>query len=199
MLGSADLVFATIVKLYGRRPAPSFPLPISTEAFGFHLLLTNPACHPTLIASREAIERVGGYRQVPSEDYDLWLRCASHGGRLARVASYGLLYRVHPGQVTASAAWLKASWTDERQAQAYADLSERLVGRPLRRLVQIAASARGSELDRELDEFEAAMAAAIDGIDGVQGRFLHQRLHARLRWARQRGIEVKTTKERAGE
>lgn len=189
MLRSADLVFATIVKLHGRRPALGLPLPISTEAFGFHLLLTNPACHPTLIASREILERVGGYRQVPSEDYDLWLRCASDGGRLARVGTHALVYRVHPGQVTASAAWLSASWTDDRQAQAFADLSERLVGKRLRRLVHIAASAREGELDRELGEFEAAMAPAIGGINGVQGRFLRQRLQARLRWARQRGME----------
>ena len=85
---------------------------------GWHLLLTNPVCHPTMLATRDIIDRVGGYRSVPAEDYDLWIRVASAGGRIRRLASWGLLYRIHPGQVTGNKAWRSDSWKNPDQAQA---------------------------------------------------------------------------------
>lgn len=180
---SADLAFSTVAKLRGRILTPSMPMPIRADAFPFHLLLTNPACHPTLIARREVIEQVGGFRTVPSEDYDLWLRCATAGASIVRVATYGLIYRIHPTQVTASAAWQSASWDDETQAKAFGDLAQTLVGVRLRRLVQIASSHRDAR-SAELADFEERFAAATRGIRGSQGLFLRRRLAARLTWAR---------------
>jgi hypothetical protein len=42
---------------------------------------------------------------VASEDYELWLRAATAGLRLGRCSAPRLLYRRHPGQVTAQRAW----------------------------------------------------------------------------------------------
>lgn len=42
----------------------------------------NPMNHPTVALRRDAILEVGNYRPCPSfEDWDLWLRLASHGAR----------------------------------------------------------------------------------------------------------------------
>ena len=95
-----DMVFTQMIELRGSRPVPRMPYEITPEDMGWHLLLTNPVCHPTMLATREIMDRVGGYRSVPAEDYDLWMRVASVGGRIRRIAPWGLLYRIHPGQVT---------------------------------------------------------------------------------------------------
>ena len=95
------MVFTQMIELRGSRPVPAHALRRSRpEDMGWHLLLTNPVCHPTMLATREIIDRVGGYRAVPAEDYDLWMRVASAGGRIRRLAAWGLLYRIHLGQVT---------------------------------------------------------------------------------------------------
>ncbi len=183
LMADHDLAFTQIVELRGRRPAPQPPVPLTAEAFPYHLLLTNPACHPTMIAHRALLERVGGYRAVPAEDYDLWLRCAAAGARLARSARWGLLYRIHAGQITASGAWRRSSWEDPSQAQVFGDLAEQLTGVRLRRLVAVARlepDARETELERT----EAALRPHAARLGGIQGRFLARRLDTRLAWAR---------------
>lgn len=187
---SADLVFSTFIKLIGRRPVPGIPLSISSSVFGLHLLLTNPVCHPTLIARRAVLERVGGYREVPSEDYDLWLRCANDGASLTRLALHGLVYRIHPSQVTASRDWRAASWSSHHQAEAFGDLSERMVGVRLRRLVQIATLPDEAERLSAIREFESVLSPAVSRITGVQGLFLRRRLASRLDWARLHGLGI---------
>ena len=103
----ADLVFGTVANFRGGpstvRPIP--PLPISTAAFPLHLVLYNPVAHSTMIARTSIIRDVGGYADVATEDYELWLRLAAAGHRVARVGAPVILYRVHPGQVTSTAAW----------------------------------------------------------------------------------------------
>ncbi len=74
-----------------------------------------------MLATRDIMDCVG-YRSVPAED-DLWMRVASVGGRIRRIAPWGLLYRIHPGQVTGNASWRSDSWKNPEQAQVFADLS----------------------------------------------------------------------------
>ena len=57
-----DMVFTQMIELRGSRPVPRVPYEITPEDMGWHLLLTNPVCHPTMLATREVIDRVGGYR-----------------------------------------------------------------------------------------------------------------------------------------
>ena len=166
-----------------RRIVPRAPYPISPDEFGLHLLLTNPVCHPTMVATRELLDRVGGYRDVPAEDYDLWLRSAAAGGRLRRLGRWGLIYRVHPAQITASRSWRDASWADERQAQAFADLSERLTGARLRRIVSMSALPP-AEREAEMALFAAAVRPAIDALGPRRAAPLTRRLEARQSWLR---------------
>lgn len=183
LLGEHDVAFTQVMTLRGRALRPQAPVPLSADAMPLHLLLTNPLCHPTMIAHREVVERVGGYRDVPAEDYDLWIRAALDGARLVRSGRWGLLYRLHDAQITASAAWRSRSWDDDEQARVFADLARVLTGRPLRRLVAIAQEP-WHRRDVLLAEFESAVAPAVARVPGLQGRLLERRLHRRLADAR---------------
>lgn len=59
--------------------------------------------HPTLMVRRDAINKIGGYRNKALwiEDLDLYLRL-SEIGKLANLEDYLLLYRQHPNSVNAS-------------------------------------------------------------------------------------------------
>ncbi|UFU05725.1 glycosyltransferase family 2 protein [Ruania halotolerans] len=137
----ADVTFTTIALLHPRRLQPTLPIPIPPAAFGLHLMVTNPVAHPAMFARRSSIAQVGGYRQVPSEDYDLWLRMTLAGVRLHKSAEPGLLYRVHENQITASTQWRQSSWSDPDIQASYGALSRELLGVPIPRLLTLAADA----------------------------------------------------------
>ncbi|WP_257180974.1 glycosyltransferase family 2 protein [Corynebacterium cystitidis] len=181
--GGDDVVFSQVNNFTGRKLKPAAPVPIPPDAFSFHLLLTNPVSHPAMVAQRSTLETLGGYRDVPAEDYDLWMRAALHGARLRRVASWGLLYRVHPEQITASPTWRHASWRDPQQAEIFAQLSKKITGITLERLVSIAL-APPEEKDAQLRHFEDAVLSAIDALTVPQRLIVKNKLHARLVWAR---------------
>mgnify|MGYP001742516706 CR=1 FL=1 len=172
-----DMVFTQMIELHGSRPVPRVPYEITPEDMGWHLLLTNPVCHPTMLATREVIDRVGGYRSVPAEDYDLWMRVASAGGRIR------LLYRIHPGQVTGNKAWRSDSWKSPEQAQAFADLSMSLTGEALPRLVSLVSLPR-EEAERELDRFVQVYTQGVASRPATSRRALERRLNARTAWVR---------------
>ena len=177
----ADVVFSTVADWRPGRPVlPPAPVPIGEAAFPFHLLLTNPVSHPTMLARRSAIDRVGGYRTVPAEDYDLWLRFAAAGLGIRRLARPALLYRVHPGQVTASTQWRHESWTDQRVAEAFATLSTQLLGAPFPRLTTLGFTANGADIESELAAFDGAFRAGISGLPWLDRVQLRRRLAVRL-------------------
>ena len=153
-----DMVFTQIVELRGRCPVPRAPYAIGPDEMPWHLLLTNPVCHPTMVATRDCLDRVGGYRNVPAEDYDLWLRVAADGGAIRRLAAWGLVYRIHPTQVTASQRWRAESWNNELQARAFA----------------------------ALDDFEEAFRAGLGALPTRAAHRLERRLNGRIRWVRAR-------------
>jgi glycosyltransferase involved in cell wall biosynthesis len=65
------------------------------------LLVESPLVHPATAIRRDALERAGGWRQGPfPEDYDLWLRLAERGGRLANLPAVLLAWRDSPGRLT---------------------------------------------------------------------------------------------------
>ena len=178
-----DMVFTQMIELRGSRPVPRMPYEITPEDMGWHLLLTNPVCHPTMLATREIMDRVGGYRSVPAEDYDLWMRVASAGGRIRRIAPWGLLYRIHPGQVTGNASWRSDSWKNPEQARAFADLSVSLTGQELPRLVSLVSLPR-DEAERELDRFVQVYTQGVASRPTTSRRALERRLNARAAWVR---------------
>lgn len=116
-----DLLFSSIIAFRTGpfRARPTMPRTIRPEAMALHLAVTNLLCHPSLIARRSAIELAGGYRDVPAEDYDLWLRASAAGLRLTRHAIPVLAYRHHGGQVSGAAGYLDRVRVDPAVRDAY--------------------------------------------------------------------------------
>lgn len=177
-----DVTFTTVTLLRGRSLRLTRPKQIPADAFPLHLLVTNPVAHPTMYARRAAIERVGGYREVPSEDYDLWLRMALAGISLSRSGAPGLLYRIHGKQVTASQEWRQASWSDSQIQEVYRDLSEHILGNRLSRLLSLASDPdmTRARLDEHIHTLVEAIDSACHGLRPKDRQYLHQTLGSRL-------------------
>jgi glycosyltransferase involved in cell wall biosynthesis len=125
-----DAIFSPIV-LFGPPPIlirPYPPLPTSPTALPYELLLMNPYSHPTLLGRRSAFVDTGGYRLVPAEDWDLWIRMVLRGLRLAKSSVTALLYRKHHQQITADEAWKSNHANSVESAEAHQELSKRLLG-----------------------------------------------------------------------
>ncbi|EMG38428.1 glycosyl transferase [Desulfocurvibacter africanus PCS] len=68
------------------------------EALAPRSLFANPMFHPTVMARRDILLSVGGYRtDMPcAEDYELWTRLLEGGHRLDNLTDVLLEYRAHP-------------------------------------------------------------------------------------------------------
>jgi glycosyltransferase involved in cell wall biosynthesis len=109
----SDFVFSNAI-LFGRSLTPlgvlpQFPFRLTGESVKFALVFGNPFVHPTMLARASALERLGGYRKLPAEDYDLWIRASKEGLRMSRTNAYGILYRVHSSQLTQQKSWQAAN------------------------------------------------------------------------------------------
>ncbi|WP_285814600.1 glycosyltransferase [Microbacterium sp. Marseille-Q6648] len=116
----ADVVFGGALRVRrGRAPQPSFPSRLGPKELPVAMLFHNPVFHPTLAAKRLAIHQVGGYRDLRvAQDYDLWLRLATSGAAMVRLAEPMIAYRLSATQVSGSGSYrLKvASSVDLREA-----------------------------------------------------------------------------------
>lgn len=72
--------------------------PQENDAIRARLLFASPFCHPSVIMRKDAVLAAGGYDVTCTqvEDYDLWLRMAAAGMRLANLPRHLVRYRVHP-------------------------------------------------------------------------------------------------------
>lgn len=99
-----DMVCASALVLYEldrfRLLLPQIPRRISGKQMFEELLFRNPIVHSTCLIRRSAFLALGGYRETPFEDYDLWVRMANSNLNLSRKASYWGLYRVHENQIS---------------------------------------------------------------------------------------------------
>lgn len=98
-----DFLFGTQLVLYKGLPI----LPIHTftsrnnqaklsQAMGLACILA----HPTLMARRDAITALGGYRDCVAEDYDLWLRGLLAGFRFRKHWFPQNIYRISAGSIS---------------------------------------------------------------------------------------------------
>lgn len=96
-------------------------------------VLENPVPHSSLLARKDVLVSAGGYNPGPAEDYELWLRILGMGHGVERLATPGIMYRLHEDQVTKSGGWLQEFAGDERLAKAHSILLDRLgwTGGPL--------------------------------------------------------------------
>lgn len=95
---SNTILFGKAVKPFSFIPQP--PIKLNHEESGLYLAFSNPFVHPTMLARRSTLESLSGYSELAAEDYDLWIRAWTSGFRFSKMAGYGVLYRVHPAQVT---------------------------------------------------------------------------------------------------
>lgn len=96
LVGSAIEFIDDNDSVLGKSVPPSQP-----EVIASGLLGHNPMMHPTVMARRDALAAVGGYRPqyLYCEDYDLWLRLAERYA-LANLPDVLVRYRTHPNSVS---------------------------------------------------------------------------------------------------
>jgi len=202
-----DAVFTTVVSWGSGAPTAPRPSSIDQAEFGLHLLLTNPVAHPTLMARRSVVADAGGYRSIPTEDYDLWLRLAHAGAAMRRMALPGVAYRRHGAQVTASAAWRQSSWTNQEIGSAYAALAKELLGEESARITSLSVddSLTSAEKRERFAAFAARFEDALRGHRPAARRALRRKLEERRVWfekqiaERQNATPVATGSVVAGE
>jgi hypothetical protein len=130
-----DFVFSNAI-LFGKsvRPfgfIPQLPIRLNNQEAGLYLGFSNPFVHPTMLARRSTIESLSGYSELVAEDYDLWIRAWTSGYRFCRMAGYGVLYRVHPAQVTQHPRFNQVAMHEAKLIGTRVDLEKQLVSKKL--------------------------------------------------------------------
>jgi glycosyltransferase involved in cell wall biosynthesis len=174
--GEVQVTFTSIVEWQspGMRVTVHPPIGIMPRAFAIHLILNNPVCHPTMLARRSAIDAVGGYRNVPAEDYDLWIRLQLAGYSMRRLPLASLAYRLHDKQVTASEEWRLSSWMNTMVAERYSELTAAHLGRayPRLNLLCIDPTVTDEHFESVLADFAADVGAASSEFSSLERRFI---------------------------
>ncbi len=80
--------------------------PLTHEAIAARARFHSPFNHPTVVYTRSAVRRAGGYRELPLlEDYWLFTRMIATGTRAANVAEPLVRYRVGAGAYARRGGW----------------------------------------------------------------------------------------------
>jgi hypothetical protein len=125
-----DFVFSNAI-LFGSgiKPLgfiPQFPYVLDNDQIGLELAIRNPLVHPSMLAKSEAIAALGGYNEAVAEDYELWIRAWNSGFKLGRTRGYGILYRIHAGQLSQRVDHSKKVSSDPALVVAHEQLVDRL-------------------------------------------------------------------------
>lgn len=116
----SDLVFGSALRFGGRRFRSSLPIHLDHRSSNIALTLYNPFYHSSMTARRDALALAGGYSSIPrSEDYDLWLRAASSGARLLKLAMPLIGYRESVGQLSQSSRFQERSRDQTQLRRSY--------------------------------------------------------------------------------
>ncbi len=112
------------------------------------LFVEAPVCHPSVLVRRDALARVGGYRETSwAEDYDLWLRLDEAGFSLEKLPEVLLRWRQREGRLT----WTHARYEPERFYEAKARYVAPLIARAGRPLTVWGAGPTGRRSMRALE------------------------------------------------
>jgi glycosyltransferase involved in cell wall biosynthesis len=99
----ADIV-GSWVKRFGAKDNRTVMLPQSDDAIRMALLFESPFAHPAVMMRAELAQELGyNHKWDKAEDYDLWVRAAIAGWKMANVPEILLLYRVHATQISTAA------------------------------------------------------------------------------------------------
>lgn len=132
---------------------------VSHEAIIRERFIESPLPHPSIMAHREDLSSVGGYRDMGwPEDYDLWLRLAANGRTFGKVPRVLYLWRQHEDRLTRT----DSRYSVERFLTCKA---HHLVQGPLSGSVPVVvwgAGQTGRRLSKHLKRFGAALRGFID-------------------------------------
>lgn len=105
---NADFVFSSALLLYQkyRLIVPQKFSPIPSHKVAEALRKSNPFVHSTMFARKLAIEKLGGYRNLAAEDYDLWTRAQAAGFKIVKGNIPTVIHRIHSSQLTKSPTWI---------------------------------------------------------------------------------------------
>jgi hypothetical protein len=84
-----------------------------------------------MLARRSALESLSGYSELAAEDYDLWIRAWTSEFRFSRMAGYGVLYRVHPAQVTQHPQFNRVALQEVKLNGSLVELEKQLISKTL--------------------------------------------------------------------
>jgi hypothetical protein len=84
-----------------------------------------------MLARRSALESLSGYSELAAEDYDLWIRAWTSKFRFSRMAGYGVLYRVHPAQVTQHPQFNRVALQEVKLNGSLVELEKQLISKKL--------------------------------------------------------------------
>jgi hypothetical protein len=120
-LANYDFVFTTALIWYERKfpwiPVPQYPTSLTSRLISKIIEHTNPLIHPTMVTKRETLVKLG-YRSVPGEDLDLWLRALLSGLNIKRLGLPSIIYRVQPLQLSQSRAY-KEGWQIDSEIKSF--------------------------------------------------------------------------------
>lgn len=130
----------------------------TTDALYRDRLVESPLCHPSALLRREALERVGGWKDEDlPEDWALWLEMLEAGGRLRAIEPVLFRWADHPRRLTRTDA--RYGWQALQRLKARA-LARQLGGCP--RLLLWGAGELGLALFRQLQRQGLTAARFID-------------------------------------
>lgn len=127
----SDLLFGKAILWNPKKLIPFIPVPtptLSQEELDMAMIRSNPLVHPTLLATKSSLISLGGYRETPAEDYDLWLRARTLGLQIDRINIFLILYRVHQSQLTKQFDWQRNLNEDKVLIQSLNDFGKKVLG-----------------------------------------------------------------------
>ncbi len=86
------------------------------------LCVSNPFVHPGAMMKKSVYIDLGGYKECPAEDYDLWIRACLANYSIVRIATPGILIRLHGGSVTQNPVWQEKLKRDPQVLKSLAEL-----------------------------------------------------------------------------
>ncbi|MDD1019191.1 glycosyl transferase family 2 [Pseudomonas protegens] len=99
-ISKADIV-GSWVKRFGATDNRTVKLSESDNAIKMEMLFTSPFAHPTVMMRASLIKQLRyDHSRDKAEDYDLWVRAAIAGYKMANVPEVLLHYRVHASQIS---------------------------------------------------------------------------------------------------
>ncbi|MCU1579849.1 MAG: hypothetical protein JWP19_2053 [Rhodoglobus sp.] len=181
----ADIVFSTfqVIGAGIRRPVP--PIRFGPDAARLALLLDCPYPHSTSLARSSVLRDAGGYRVgAIAEDYDLWLRAATNGATMVRLARPTVLIRKSATQVTAALGWRESLAWDAVLERSYLAFAHRLWGVETVPWFAELAFTRDGPLTRDgravIEPFVARFVASLGGLSTVERWSLARRARQEL-------------------